>query len=90
MALYIPPLIFKLMLCNYYFLQNLWSLLLKLHIPFDIKIWFDENVLPLFERILTSPFSVQIKISSTPPEKKKSVKGLHLLACNFSTCTLYI
>lgn len=46
MALYIPLLIFKLMLCNHYFLQNLWSLLLKLHIPFDIKIQFDENVLP--------------------------------------------
>ena len=72
MALYTFPHIFKLMLCNHYFLPNLWSLLLKLHIPFDIKIQFDENVLPLFERILTSSFSVQIKISSTPPERKKN------------------
>lgn len=89
MALSTFPHIFKLKLCNHYFLRNLWSLLLKLHIPFDIKIQFDENVLPPFERILTSPFSMQIKISSTPPEKKKSVKGLHLLACNFSTCALH-
>ena len=69
MALYTFPHIFKLILCNHYFLWNLWSLLLKLHIPFDIKIQFDENVLPPFERILTSPSSMQIKISSTPPEK---------------------
>ena len=78
------------MLCNHYFLQNLWSLLLKLRIPFDIKIQFDENVLPPFERILTSPFFMQVKISSTPPKKKKnSATGLHLLACNFSTNALH-